>query len=75
MSSVRTLPFCKVPPTRVKRSLETCPETARTRINGLPFVLRHWSALAWERTPVAERPSVTFADDRGGRFALEPAPG
>jgi hypothetical protein len=47
------------------------PETARARINGLPFRLRHWTALAWERTPVAERPETTFEDDQGGRFALE----
>ncbi len=47
------------------------PDTARARINGLPFQLRHWTAQAWERTPIAERPATTFLDDRGGRFALE----
>lgn len=51
--------------------LKARPEMARARINGLPFRLRHWSALAWERTPVRERPSATFEDDHGGHFALE----
>jgi hypothetical protein len=39
-------------------------------LDGQIYDLFHWTEEEWDCTPEARRPSVTFEDDRGGRFAM-----
>lgn len=50
---------------------EPQPEVFRTRIDGVAYRLRLWTAAEWAATPEEKRPALVLVGDRGGRVAIE----